>query len=61
MKDLPRSKTDSDLDVYSVRDHLGSSNTVALVLNDTISDYKDDFQQPIPVGIITHNQQSMTR
>jgi hypothetical protein len=57
MNDLPRSKTNSaDLDVYSVRDHLGSSNTVALVLYDTISVEKDDFQQPIPVRIITQNQ-----
>jgi hypothetical protein len=37
MNDLPKSKTDSDLDVQSVRNlSLGSSNTVALVLNDTI-------------------------
>jgi hypothetical protein len=57
MNDLPKSKTNSaDLDVKSVRDHLGSSNTVALVLHDTISVEKDDFQQPIPVRIITQNQ-----
>ena len=37
------------------------TQTVALVLNDTISDYKDDFQQTTPVRKTTQNQQSMTR